>query len=219
MRRIVLLSIAVVVVVLAIASQFVLPAIAAQQLRDRLARSGKVLDVEVDAFPAIELLWHQADRVVIRMASYRSSPGHLDSLLADASNVGSLDASARVLDTGLLALRNATLSKRGSTVTGSATVTESDLRTALPILQSVVPVASGGGQLTLRGTASLPLLGDTTVDATVKALNGALVVAPDVPFGALATLTLFSNRSLYVDAVGASPAAGGFTVTARGRVR
>ena len=47
-----------------------LPGIAAQRLRDRLSRSGRVLEVKVEAFPAIELLWHQADRVVVRMASY-----------------------------------------------------------------------------------------------------------------------------------------------------
>ncbi|MBV9535447.1 MAG: hypothetical protein JO321_08570, partial [Solirubrobacterales bacterium] len=63
-------------------AQLVLPGVAAQQLRDRLARSGQVLEVKVEAFPAIELLWHQADRVVVRLGRYRATPGHLGSDLA-----------------------------------------------------------------------------------------------------------------------------------------
>ncbi len=212
------LAVAGVILLLLVLAQLLLPGIAAQRLRDRLSRSGQVLEVHVSAFPAIELLWHQAERVVVRMGSYRSDPGQLGSLLNEARNVGSLDASASEVDSGLLTLRGARLRKRGDQLTGSATVSESDLKGAVPILQSVEPVASGNGRLTLRGTASL--LGVTaTVDATVGAAGGQLVVAPDVPFGALATITVFSNPHVYVEGVAASPGSGGFTVTARGRLR
>lgn len=217
MRRIALIAVGV-IVLLAVVSQLVLPGIAAQQLRDRLSRSGKVLSVEVDAFPAVELLWHQADKVVVRMSTYRSSSGRLDSLLAQTADVGTLDASVRRLEDGLLTLHDATLRKRGDQLTGVATVTEGDLRSALPILQSVQPVASAGGALTVQGTASL--FGITaTVDATVRAQDGALVVVPDVPFGTLATITVFSNPAIAVEGVSASTATGEFTVTAHARVK
>ena len=114
-------------------------------------------------------------------------------------------------------MRNATLTKRGNELTGTATVTEADLRTAVPFLDSVQPVASGNGQLTLRGTATL--LGVTaTVDATVAAQDGKLVVAPDVPFGGLATVTVFDNPHVAVQSVSAQPSADGFTATAQARV-
>jgi hypothetical protein len=217
-RRIAALAVAGVIVLLLVAAQLLLPGIAARRLRDHLARSGQVIAVYVSAFPAITLLWHHADKVVIRMGRYRSDPGHLGSLLGQAADVGSLDASATEVDSGLLTLRDATLRKRGSRLTGTARVTESDLRRALPILQSVAPVASGNGQLTLRGTATL--LGvSATIDATVRALSGQLVVTPDVPFGALATVTVFSNPHLYVEGVSAAPASGGFVVTVVGRIR
>src|SRR5205085_1551478 len=88
-------------------------------------------------------------------------------------------------------------------------VAEQRLRAAFPILELVRPVASSGGQLTLQGTATL--LGvSATVDATVRPLSGALVVTPDVPFGRLATITLFSNPSVRVQGVAADPAPGGF---------
>jgi hypothetical protein len=217
-RRIFAIAATGVILLALVLAQLVLPGIAAQRLRDRLSRSGEVREVKVSAFPAIELLWHQADRVVIRLGRYRTSAGHLGSLLSEAGNVGSLDASASEVDSGLLTLRDARLRKRGNQLSGSATVTQADLKSALPILQSVEPVASGDGRLTLRGTATL--LGvSATVDATVGAVNGQLVVQPDVPLGGLATVTVFGNPHVEVEGVGASSAPGGFTVTAEGRLR
>src|SRR5947207_15552926 len=125
MRRIVLLAAPLVVVLLVlVVAQLVLPGIAEQRLRDRLGHSGKVLEVDVDAFPAIELLWHNADRVVVRMATYTSSASALSGTVGQVADVGSLDASASTLHAGLLTLRSATLRKRGNVLTGSASVTE-----------------------------------------------------------------------------------------------
>lgn len=218
MRRLAALGFAVLIVLVLGVGQLVLPGIATESLRDRLARSGQVLDVQVHAFPAIKLLWHRADSVVIRLARYRSSAGKLGSSLGQTADVGKLDASAREVDAGLLTLRQATLRKRGDVLTGTAVVTEADLRRSLPIIQSLTPVASGNGQLTLRGTASLFGV-SATVDATVRAQNGALVVQPDVPFGGLATVTVFSSPHVEVQSVGAAPAAGGFSVSANARLR
>jgi hypothetical protein len=213
-RRIIALATAGVVVLLLVVAQLVLPGIAEQKLRDRLSKSGTVLSVQVSAFPAIELLWHDADKVVVKLATYRGAPGHLADLLKESDGVDSVDASAAVLDTGLLTLRDATLHKRGNVLTGHARVTESDLRRALPILDSVTPVSSSDGRLTLRGTATL--FGVTaTVDATVAADAGRLVVSPDVPFGGLATITVFSDPRIHVQEVSGGTAPGGMTVSAR----
>jgi hypothetical protein len=217
MRRIAVLSVLGVIVLVLILAQLFLPGIAAQQLRDRLKNNGTVLQVSVSAFPAIELLWHQADKVVIRMGEYRSSSGHLGSLLDQAGDVGSLNASAGVLTAGLLTLRDATLTKHGNELTGSARITEADLKASVPFLDSVTPVASGDGRLVLRGTATV--LGVTaTIDATVAAVNGALIVQPDVPLGALATVTVFSDPHVAVQSVGASPTSTGFSVSADARL-
>ena len=220
MRRISVIGASVVLAVLIVLviPQLVLPGIAAQRLRDRLARSGTVLDVEVDAFPAIELLWHHADRVVVRMASYRSSAAELSRTLSQVGDAGTLDASANRLIAGLLTLHDARLQKRGNQLTGTATVTESDLRASFPLLDGVAPVASSGGQVTLRGTATV--LGLTaTVDATVRPAAGALVVSPDLPLGGLATITLFSNPAIAVEGIAAASSAGGFSLKANGRLR
>jgi hypothetical protein len=215
MRRILAIAAAGVVLLVLVLAQLVLPGIAEQRLRDRLGRSGTVLSVEVHAFPAIKLLWHHADRVVVRMGRYRSAAGPLGGLLGETGDVGSLDASATEVDVGL---RDATLHKRGDRLTGTARVTQADLRAAVPILRSVVPVTSSDGRLTLRGTAAL--LGVTaSVDATVRPQSGRLVVLPDVPFGGLAAITVFSDPRVEVDGVSARPAPGGFSVAAIARLK
>jgi hypothetical protein len=216
-RRIAVLAAVGVVVLVLVAAQLVLPGIAARRVRDQLSQSGTVLGVKVSAFPAIKLLWHRADSVVVRMATYRAPVSELGNTLTETGDAGSVDASVQVLSVGPLALRDATMRKRGSSLTAAATVTQADLRSAVFFLQDVSPVASGDGSLTLRGTASF--LGLTAgVSATVAARDGALVVAPDVPFGGIATLTLFSNPHVYVQSVSASGVPGGFRVSGRAKV-
>ncbi len=215
MRRLIVLSVVAGVIVLLVVAQLILPGIAAQRLRDRLAKSGRVLTVQVSAFPAVELLWHHADRVVVRMASYHSNPGHLSSLLDEAADVGTLDASAQELDTGLVTLRNASLRKRAAELTGSAAVAEDDLRSALGgAVQGLQPVASGDGQLTLQGT----VLG-VTAQATLRAQGGKLVIVPDVPLLNVLTLTVFSDPHVDVESVGAVAASNGFALNAQARLR
>jgi len=212
-RRLIALGVVGVVALVLVVAQLVLPGIAEQRLRDQLSRSGSVLEVEVSAFPAVKLLWRHADKVVVRLGSYTSGASHIGSALDGAAGVGTIDASAQEVRSGALVLHDATLHKRGSELTGVATVMNADLRSAVPFLENVEPVASSGGRLVLRGTASL--LGLTaTVDAIVAVQDGAMVVAPDVPFGGIATVTLFDDPHLRVESVSAVSVPGGFTLTA-----
>ena len=64
MRRLAALAAGVTVILALAVAQLVLPGIAAQRLRDRLAQLGTGAGRQVHAFPAVELLWHQADKVV-----------------------------------------------------------------------------------------------------------------------------------------------------------
>ena len=220
MRRIALLAGSVLVLALLVLAipQLLLPGIAAGQLRDRLKRSGNVLKVEVDAFPALELLWHHADHVVVRMADYSSPTGELSRTLSQVADVGSLDASAGRMTVGLLTLHHARLRKQGNQLKASASVSQADLRASFPVLGGVQAVASSQGQVTLRGTGTV--LGITvTVDATVGQVNGALVVSPNIPIVGLATIPLFSNPKIAVEGVAATPTAQGFALTALGRLR
>jgi hypothetical protein len=218
MRRLTAIAIGLgVILLLLVIAQLVLPGIAANRLKDQLRSKGDVIEVKVSAFPAIELLWHHADSVQVRMGSYRSDPSGIGNLLDQAGDADSIDASAAEFTSGLLTVHDASMRKRGDQITATARIDDADLVRAVPIFQSVQPVASGDGTLTLRGTATL--LGvSATVDATVSASDGKLIVQPDVPFGGLATITVFSNPHIYVEGVSATPTDGGFTVTAHARV-
>ena len=218
MRRIAAVVVVLVAVVVLGVAQLVLPGIAAQRIRSRLAPYGTVRSVSVHAFPAIELLWHHADSVHIDLASYHSGTGQVGSLLGQLGGIGSLDVLADQLDVGLLRLRQASLHKRGSQLTASAQVNESDLRAAVPFLDGVVPVASADGALTLQGQATV--LGVTvSATASVLAQDGTLIVSPNLPFGGLATVTLFSDPHVAVQDVAAAAAPGGFSVSASGLLR
>jgi hypothetical protein len=217
-RRLIALALVGVVLLVLIVAQLVLPGIAAKRIRDQLSRSGTVLSVTVSAFPAIKLLWHRADSVTVRMRNYTAGSGDIGGSLAGAADVGTLDATAQELHSGAITLRDAVLHKRGNEMTASATIMEADVRSAVPFLDNVTPVASSGGQLVLRGTASLLGL-SASVDAVVSARDVTLVVAPDVPFGGIATITLFDNPHIRVQSVSAVDVPGGFKLSAVARVQ
>jgi hypothetical protein len=217
-RRLAAIAVVVFVLVVLGVAQLVLPGIAAQRIRSQLGRYGQVRSVSVSAFPAIELLWHHADSASISLGSFRSDGSGLAGRLNQLSDVGTVDASAARVTVGLLTVRDAELVKHGSSLVATARVTDADLRGVLPILRSVTPVASSGGELTLRGTADI-LGASLSVDFSVRVSRGAIVVAPDVPFGGAATVTAFSDPDVQVTSVSAAAATGGFTVRATGTLR
>jgi len=217
MRRAAAIGVVVLVLVLLAVAQLALPGIAENRIRDRLAKDGHVESVRVSAFPAIKLLWGKADRVTVRMASLRANVGRLGDLLGRTADAGRVDGTARELDVLTLRLRDARLRKRGNRLEGEATVTDADLRGALPPGFDVRPIASANGQLVLRGTATL--FGTTiSANAVLSAQDGKLKVTPDVPFGGFAALTVFDDPHVHVDGVAARGAPGGFVVTARGHL-
>ncbi|HJS95367.1 MAG TPA: hypothetical protein VJ741_13970 [Solirubrobacteraceae bacterium] len=218
MRRLIALGVIGVVLVVLVVAQLVLPGIAASRLRDQLSKSGTVLSVKVSAFPAVELLWGHADSVVIRMGRYEAGASQIGGKLGGAADVGSLDVSAQEVQSGLLTVRDARLRKQGDELIGTAVVRQADLRAAVPFLDNVEPVASSGGQLVLRGRASLLGL-NATVDAVVAVRDGALVVAPNVPFGGIATITLLDDPHVRMQSVSAVTVPGGFSIEARAALR
>jgi len=205
-------------IVAAAVAQLLLPGIVAGRVRSRLARQGDVQSVRVYAFPAVKLLWGQADSMTVHMSALRSSRADTGDLLARSAATRDLDASISVLNEGVLTLHEVALTKRGNSLTGQAVMGDADLRAALPPGLAVAPVASGAGQLLLRAQASLFGFG-LAADALLQARDGSVVVSPvGIPFGALATLTVFSDPRLSVLGVGARPAAGGYAFTAQGRL-
>lgn len=217
-RRIAIAAAGVIVVVLA-GSQLLLPGLAERRVRDDLRSAGQVKDVQVRAFPALKLLAGRADRVDVRIGESRAGTGRLSDLIADAEGVGELDARIEVLRLGALVLRDVRLEKEGDRLDGRATLTRDALRAALPAGLGFKPVAAGEGQLLFEATAGLFGV-QARIRARLSAQNGALVIAPEgIPFGGLATLTVFSDPRIVMTSVGATEGPEGYALTTQGRLK
>jgi hypothetical protein len=211
------LAIAALVIVIA-ASQVFLPRIAASDVRARIAPDGQVLSVKVSAFPAVKLLWHHADSVSIRLGDYRAAPNDVPGELQEAREVGTLNVSIRTLRSGLLTLRDVTLTKHGSELVGSARIEDADLRAALPVIESVTPVSSTDGQLRLRGKAAAFGI-SATVTAVVMTSDGKVVVAPAGLLGDFLNVTVFDEPAIRVQSVTGAAVSGGLSVSVRAELR
>jgi hypothetical protein len=170
--------------------------------------------VDVSAFPVVQLLWGRADAVRVRVAGARlAASGDLADQLDRTRATDELDASVDELRLGPLVLRDLRLRKRGERLRGEASVTRADLAAASPVAVDLEPVESRDGVLVLQARA-----GPLTVRARLSASDGRLLIAPDGLLGGFASLTVFEDPRVRVEGVGARPRAGGFTLTADGRL-
>jgi hypothetical protein len=215
LARLALLAAGVVVVVLVVA-QLALPALAERRLRHALEPYGQVDHVAIRAFPALKLLWHRADRVTVAMRDYTSPQGPIGDFVARTRATGDLDVQVGTLRSGPVVLRDARLTKRGDALTGSARLEQADLRRALPPELDVRPVAAGGQGIVLQGTASALGVG-VQAEVRLRAAGGAVVVAPEgLP---IASLTVFSDPRVDVQALGARLQGGAALLAARAVLR
>jgi hypothetical protein len=216
------LAIAAVVLILIGLAQILLPGVAEDSLRSDLAKYGPVRRVDIHAVPAVKLLVRRADRVEVRMDSYRSEPGGHGSLadfLSRTRNTKELDARVGTLETGLLTLHDTHLQKDGDDLVAQARLTQRDLSTALPEFVRIRPVSASQNGIVVRATASV--LGQSgRVNVRIQADEGRVVVQPDgLPFGSLARVNVFNDKRVYVERLGARLRGDNYLITARGRLR
>jgi DUF2993 family protein len=197
-----------------VGGQLALPRIAERRITSDLAENGKVRRVEVEAVPALKLLFKRADRVEVEMAEVRAgTTGRLVQLLRRTRATKELDARADLVSLGPLRLHAAMLTKNGDRLRGEATVSEAELAAALPSQLRLRPVEDPSGELVLEGA-----VGPISARARLTARDGALVVAPEGLFGGLGSLTLFKDSRVEVSEVGSRTGPDGFTLTAAGRL-
>lgn len=197
-----------------VGGQLALPRVAERRITSDLAESGKVRRVEVEAVPALKLLFNRADRVEVEMAEVRAgTTGRLVELLRRTRATKELDARADLVTLGPLRLHAAMLTKNGDRLRGEATVSEAELAAALPSQLRLRPVEDPSGELVLEGA-----IGPISARARLTARDGALVVAPEGLFGGLGSLTLFMDSHVDVSEVGSRTGPDGFTLTAAGRL-
>ncbi len=205
--RIALVSTGGVVAVLGLA-QLLLPVLAAQRVRSQLGRYGDVKSASVSAFPAIELLWGHAQSATARAGSLTMSLAQAGALLWEARGVDRLDVSAQSMRLESLALHRVSMAKRGAALHIEGSLTEADLRAALPGSVAVQLLGSVPGGVEVRVTGNL-FGAATSLDALLSVEDGRLVAQPQgIPFAGALRLTLLSAPHLYLEGFDLAPVAG-----------
>jgi hypothetical protein len=202
------LSLAGVVLALLVLAQLLLPKIAASEISSRVARYGSVESVKVSAWPAVKLLWGQADSVRVKARSLALEPAQAARLLWESRDVAREDLSAERVKIGALELSDATLHKRGRQLSALASADQAAVKAALPEGFEVRLLRSQGGQVEVQASGGLFGVG-AAVDAVALASNGRLVAHP---LGFLIEgfqLTVFADRHVYIEGVSASTRASG----------
>jgi hypothetical protein len=196
-------AIAGALVLLLVLAQLFLPGIAASRISDRVARYGHVQSVHVSAWPAVKLLWGDADSVSLRAGQLRVSPAGAAKLAHEARGVGKLDATATGARLGPLELSDVGLRKRGDQLSAQAFLSNSALHAALPSGVEVQLLRSEAGSVEVSASGGLFGIA-TSLGAVVGPREGRLVAQPRTfPLTAV-TLTLFSDPHVYVEGIGAS---------------
>jgi len=219
-RNRLILAVIAALVALLVASQLLLPGVAEDRLRSDLEENGEVRRLEIDALPALAVLWQRADRVELEMDGYetRGSPGQeIADRLADTSKAGKVDARIDRLDAGPLALSDVHVTKDGDTLVGTARVTESGLVAALPGFADVRPVEASEEGIVLEARAGILGVG-ASVRVRVEAEDGRIVVRPrgGGPLASLATITVFDDERITVHSLSAHDEGEGYVLEARG---
>jgi hypothetical protein len=217
-RGLVLAVVALAALVVIGVAQLALPGVAEQKLRSDLARYGAVRRVHIESAPAIKLLWHRADRVEVAMDSYRSKPsghGSLADFLSRTRDTGKLDVNVRTLQSRLVTLHDVRLHKEGEVLVGQARLTQHDLSAALPAFVDLRPVSASENGIVAQVSASV--LGHRVISRiAVLADSGRVVARPEgLPFGSLATITVFDDPRVYVESLGAELRGENYFLTAR----
>ncbi len=206
-RRIsvILVALAGCVLLVLVLAQLLLPRIAASRISARVGRYGSGVSVSVSAWPALKLLWGDADSVRVRAGSLSLSPKQVAQLLWEARGATSMQVDAAAVRLGTLRLSDATLHKHGSALSGAALASEAAVHAALPAGFGVTLLNSAGGRVEVRASGALFGVG-ASLDAVALAREGRLIAHPLGPLLEGVQLTLFADAHVHVLGVGASVA-------------
>jgi LmeA-like phospholipid-binding len=210
------------VLLLLVLAQLLLPKIAAHEISSRLSRYGHIASVSVSAWPAIELLWGDADKVRVSARELSLELPQAGHVLGEASGANEIEMTAARVRVGPLALQEASFRKHGHTLTAQATATEAAIASALPPGVNVRLLRSERGSVEVSVGGRLFGVGGE-IDAVAQASEGKLIARPSTPLLALFSLTLYQDPSVHIDAIAASATppsapARGYVLTMRARL-
>lgn len=194
-------AVVAVIVVFLVVMQFALPGIAEDRARDDVGDPDA--KVEVKASPTLQLLFGNADEVIVDTPTVAgSAEAPLGKLLDRAKDVGRTEARIGRLQVQGLTLRNVRAVVEDGGVEATADLSIEALTELVPVEGATLEALEPGPDGTPRfaATVELPFLGSTTVNAAVAAVDGAVqVAAEDLPIPL--AITVFQDPSISVTEV------------------
>lgn len=190
-----------VIVVFLVVMQLTLPGIAENRAKDDVG--DPAAKVTVKASPTLKLLFGDADEVIVDTPTVAgSAEAPLGKLLDRAKDVGRTDARVGRIQVQGLTLRDVHAVVQDGRAEADATLSIKALTSLSPVpgsrLRAISPGADGEPRFAV--TVDLPLLGETTVNAAVAVVDGAVQVAAEgVPIPV--AITVFEDPSISVDSV------------------
>ena len=176
----------------------------------------------IAAFPAIKLLFGQADNADVSVGTLTAGSQQAGRLLSEMQGVGTINATVRRLDEHGLILKDVTLRKRGSAAAASATVSSTALKDALPLNMALDSRSLGAAGIALSG--NFTVLGHKiNAQVGVATHNGAIVLHPLLH--GLASLldglnvTVFRSPAVSIRSVSSRHVSGGFRLSAMAAFR
>lgn len=216
MRRRLAAAAAATLAVAALASQLVIPSVAEDRLRDRLATIGAVSNVDVSATPAVKMLFGSVDRAAVEMydASLDGAADLDPEMIARLDGVQEVDARIDRLRAGPIDVDEVRLIKDGDSLEASGDMDLSALKQLIPGVKVSV---KGGSILLDLSSSGLPL--PFPVQLEIVAEDGAVVARP---LGAAAAMLpaqpLLERPELSVQDLRAEVEDGRLTVAADARL-
>jgi len=191
--------------VAAVLSQLILPRIAASRISSRIGRYGIVEHVSVSAWPAVKLLWGDADSVQVRAGRLALSPAQAAALLWESRGVSRMDVNAGSVKLGPLQLEAVKLTKRGEQLSGEGSTTAAQAAAALPPGVSATLIDSREGTVEVRAGGGLFGIA-ASIRARAEAREGRLVAHPVGFLIEGFQLTLFDDPHVHIEGIGAAVA-------------
>lgn len=174
-RRLLAAGAATILAVAALATQLLIPSVAEDRLRDKLATVGAVSSVDVSATPAVKMLFGSVDRAAVEMydASLDGAADLDPEMIAKLDGVQEVDARIDRLSAGPIDVDEVRLVKDGDNLEASG---DMDLSAIKGLIPGVKVSVKGGSILLDLSSSGLPL--PFPVQLEIVAEDGAVVARP-----------------------------------------
>jgi hypothetical protein len=169
----------------------------------------------------MKILWGSADSVSVTAANLRLTPAQTADALNEAHSSGHVTLTAEHVQIGVAQVSAARLTKRGGALSAEATMTEQEVKAALPEGVEVELLESAAGKVRARVSGALFGVA-ATVEAVAEASGGQLIVHPVGFLIEGFRIVLFAEPHIYVEGVGASEQGGpsaGYRLTVSARLQ